>query len=1099
MPGIWHTCTQNLFPESHQEVRFDILHFNENDKETKRSRIADVCPNDETVLECQHSRITLTEVNARNDDYSKKFGKKVIWLIDCTDHMIPPKLISEEGEKEVWLIEFEKKWHVDSMRDCKILFADFGERIFRIPIEKVIHRIICVFGSWKKNTEFVAHLISDVEIEIEIPTQCTLTVAQDPHGSGKTYSLTRMILFPEKVKIENRESIIKSGMFIIVTKPHSAKEVVYSEFILHLKNSGLEITESYEENRKYIVKFTRSNGDKIMCIFGTADSLMYNLSENRVKGSDVFMNLVKTIHKHGPTKLQGPKGRFKYAGEQPRMNNKTTIITDEATMLPESYADAFSTLMSMCNVNLHLAGDVQQSTYYEDNLLTRVVSEYNSHGQSLPSFPSCKTIMDPGNEVRRFGPTLVNDFRNVVMRGFHENPTHNLNIKIPIAAPDVVHTRGLYSVHEFPIVDVGDDAESESVIEAVDCIMEQLRHDVYEFKLLPNDLILVTPFVTSNIVMDEVQTCIQNFWEKTFTDTRYVETIKRRDNGETERIYDTRIEMFQQIQDFYEKDQELSWLCKFHRSEEGKPIDTTESKFGTRIVSIHASQGDGRKVAYVVGLNEQKLKRFSNGKINLKYESLLNVAISRMKEVVRCFLEPVYDDIWERFLNLENFPEEMKSAVPPPFKANKKFNLMNAINIDMNEMLFNRTKDQIESAMNTENEVKVNKPLVDNQHHIIRMTTANMVFWAHVVSKQGLDHNDKEQALTIFRKVARAPLKESPSKTYYKELRVKGRDPTKCIPILYYDTGASSFQRVQQRILRLMKEVQISVKKWIDGDMSELDKMTPEHTILLQYAVEVIQLAEFGLETVKMENIYDIVHSFMNSDDDNLVRHYEYIQHLTSLFNKIISDHSEHEWSWKIFRHLTLGNKRTHCETQSFQLTMQIPHLFITDTTAMPIILCPSIDDMCMGNICAQAILRTLVCLQPVHTIKDSDHTTPTWEYLTNRQIRMCFVPLNATPIYLDVTNLIEEHIQVISDWICEYVKIETESAKNQAIKLANHYQHDFEEARETISLAHKIGKCPDYIRDAFNEADGHGDIEQLLMEKLTLHLKTLNRDIKRR
>lgn len=296
-----------------------------------------------------------------------------------------------------------------------------------------------------------------------------------------------------------------------------------------------------------------------------------------------------------------------------------------------------------------------------------------------------------------------------------------------------------------------------------------------------------------------------------------------------------------------------------------------------------------------------------------------------------------------------------------------------------------------------------------------------------------------------------------------------------------------------------MKEVQISVKKWIDGDMSELDKMTPEHTILLQYAVEVIQLAEFGLETVKMENIYDIVHSFMNSDDDNLVRHYEYIQHLTSLFNKIISDHSEHEWSWKIFRHLTLGNKRTHCETQSFQLTMQIPHLFITDTTAMPIILCPSIDDMCMGNICAQAILRTLVCLQPVHTKKDSDHTTPTWEYLTNRQIRMCFVPLNATPIHLDVTNLIEEHIQVISDWICEYVKLETEASKNQAIKLATHYQHDFEEARETISLAHKEGKCPDYIRDAFNEADGHCDIEQLLMEKLTLHLKTLNRDIKRR
>lgn len=160
----------------------------------------------------------------------------------------------------------------------------------------------------------------------------------------------------------------------------------------------------------------------------------------------------------------------------------------------------------------------------------------------------------------------------------------------------------------------------------------------------------------------------------------------------------------------------------------------------------------------------EKLKRFSNGKINLKYESLLNVAISRMKEVVRCFLEPVYDDIWERFLNLENFPEEMKNAVPPPFQEKKRFRLIHACDIDMNEVLFNQIKDKLE-AVTAANEVKVNKPLVDNQHHIIRMTTANMVFWAHVVSKQGLDHNDKEQALTIFRKVARSPLKELPSKT----------------------------------------------------------------------------------------------------------------------------------------------------------------------------------------------------------------------------------------------------------------------------------------------------------------------------------------------
>jgi hypothetical protein len=295
-----------------------------------------------------------------------------------------------------------------------------------------------------------------------------------------------------------------------------------------------------------------------------------------------------------------------------------------------------------------------------------------------------------------------------------------------------------------------------------------------------------------------------------------------------------------------------------------------------------------------------------------------------------------------------------------------------------------------------------------------------------------------------------------------------------------------------------MREVQTFVGEWINGDISTLEKMTPEHSILLQYAVEVIQLCGFG--SVKMENIYDIVHSFMDNDDDALIDHYEYIAHMKDLYNKIISDWNEHEWSWKVFRSVKLGNKRSHCETQSFQFKTQIDHLFLTDTMAMPIILCASIDDICMGSICAHALLMTLVCSQPAHTKKkEEDKTTPTWEYLKNRSIRMCFVPLNAEPIYVDVTDIVETHIQIISDWICEYVKMETEAGKIQAMKLATHYQHDFEEARETILKVYKNGKCPDYIRDAFNKADDYGDIEQLLNEELTSHLKTLNRDIKRR
>ena len=51
--------------------------------------------------------------------------------------------------------------------------------------------------------------------------------------------------------------------FIVVTKPHSAKEVVYAEFMSHLREAGFEYNEQ-TNNNKYIVKFTKPNGADTM-------------------------------------------------------------------------------------------------------------------------------------------------------------------------------------------------------------------------------------------------------------------------------------------------------------------------------------------------------------------------------------------------------------------------------------------------------------------------------------------------------------------------------------------------------------------------------------------------------------------------------------------------------------------------------------------------------------------------------------------------------------------------------------------------------------------------------------------------------------------
>lgn len=70
----------------------------------------------------------------------------------------------------------------------------------------------------------------------------------------------------------------------------------------------------------------------------------------------------------------------------------------------------------------------------------------------------------------------------------------------------------------------------------------------------------------------------------------------------------------------------------FHKSEEGTSINLDESNDATRIVSIYTSKGDGRPIVFIIGLSEQALIRFSGEANNLVYDSLIHVAITRMKK-----------------------------------------------------------------------------------------------------------------------------------------------------------------------------------------------------------------------------------------------------------------------------------------------------------------------------------------------------------------------------------------------------------------------------------------------------------------------------------
>ena len=58
--------------------------------------------------------------------------------------------------------------------------------------------------------------------------------------------------------------------------------------------------------------------------------------------------------------------------------------------------------------------------------------------------------------------------------------------------------------------------------------MDQLRRDVVDSTLLPNEILIVTPFVKNNPLMDELQTSVHEFWCKTLKDEEFIKHLNKR-------------------------------------------------------------------------------------------------------------------------------------------------------------------------------------------------------------------------------------------------------------------------------------------------------------------------------------------------------------------------------------------------------------------------------------------------------------------------------------------------------------------------------------------------------------------------------------------
>lgn len=386
------------------------------------------------------------------------------------------------------------------------------------------------------------------------PCENKLYIKQQGPGSGKTYNIINMI--------QNKE-FLHYKKFIYVSKQHSARAIIKDEFLsqynaglLNIKNMKFR-----DIGKKYVIDYTNSKGIECCIIISTIDAFMYALGDKSVQTYDLFEGIVQSIIDNSI------EDTIHFAGMTTSLSD-TLYISDESQDLKEMYGKALLKIIKETGMSVYAVGDTLQSISNETNAFTYLMNcEYP------------KYIEPAINICRRFSHPLLVEFVNYM--------TSYSKYNLPLLTS---HSRQIYND---PITIIFENGTMEERIEE---IMNYYIKEVDENNYVPQDFLIVTPFVSNNPFISCLNSAINEFWIQKYEIVSY----------ETYSV--------------------------FHKSEIGSSINLDESKEKTRIVSIHSSKGDGRPCVFVIGLHETSLKTFSGLRDSLIYDSLLHVAITRMKK-----------------------------------------------------------------------------------------------------------------------------------------------------------------------------------------------------------------------------------------------------------------------------------------------------------------------------------------------------------------------------------------------------------------------------------------------------------------------------------
>lgn len=788
----WHLEFQSKFNKDEIEIEFNKI--NENQIKTRRADVSIM--NKNFIIEFQHSKIELQEVKNRKNDYNLH-NKEILWIID--------------GNYKIDVIDIDSRlylkfkgfsnWQYESFKDYSFIFIDINNKIYVIFPKLVKNNMIDVKTPYNKN-DFIYLLKTNIdEINKDIPYQSYLYIRQQGAGNGKTYGIIQ--------SIDNNDDFLYYKSFIIVSKQHSAKSIIYNEFKEQYSNgllNNLENVNFSEIDKKYFITYHNkiSNND-CKIVICTIDSFFYKLGNSNNTHTDKFKSIVQSII----TDLK--KDRVIYNSLNFKLNKNLCLIIDETQDLSDNYGEAIISIIKNNYIDTYIVGDRLQSISFDKNAFLYLIEN------NFENLHINKIKYDDTNICRRFtNKSLINFINEKIPFDNYQLP------KITPYKIDNSNNNNLIIFSRESINSLKDDKDRK-INKAIDDIINFYAEEVNINNREPNDFLIITPFTTKSWFCEALERAIQLFW-------------LTKNKGEKFKRY-----------------------VIFHKSELGTSINLDESLDKTRIVSIHTSKGDGRKVVFIIGLTDDSLMKFTDGQKNIVYDSLIHVALTRQKEKLYIRLDDNNDDIYKLFSsNINN--------------NNKIPKISRFIKLDIkkiNKSLY--TDNYKDYAIIDE---KRNKEIIDMSHHNIRYAC----IYSHFIIYSD-KYDNKKQIRQFFKEIINSEIKICDNWKEYndclwinykiRKVNIDNWKKNNEIKKINIDNKTIPLINLNDKYMNIILKNIKNIKKKLNDN--NYFKLCPIERILFLYMKDICNIP-YELN-ITITEIYAIINSFYNVFNYNLKGH----------------------------------------------------------------------------------------------------------------------------------------------------------------------------------------------------------------------------------